>query len=339
MRLPLVKDELALSDGQLSLALLGLTAGLLLAQPLTGALVARGGSAPVTVLGAVLCALLVIPPAYAGSLGLLVVACVALGYANGTLDVAMNVQGVTVERALGRPIFSSLHAMFSAGVLAASALGGAIPRLTALAVVAAAALVVTAVAARGLLGGDAAAGGPAFARPSRALAGLGAIAFAALLCEGAVADWSAVHLRDSLDTGAGTAALGLAAFSVTMIAGRLTADRVRARIGARVYLVAGGTLAGGGLVLAALAPSVGVAIAGFALAGVGLAGLFPLVVRAAGDAPSIAAVSTAGYVGLVTGPPLVGGVAEAASLPTALAVVCGSLAVAIVALSRTTTAS
>jgi hypothetical protein len=289
--------------------------------------VARRGSAPVTVLGAVLCVVLVVPPGEAGSLGLLVLACAGLGFGNGTLDVAMNVQGVTVERALGRPILSRLHASFSIGMLAAGAVAVAAPELGALYGVAAAALVVAALAAPGLARGDAEAG-PAFARPSRALAVLGAIAFAALLCEGAIADWSAVHLRQTLDASSSVAPLGLTAFAVAMTIGRLLGDRVAPP------LWAAGALAGASLVLAALAPAPLVAILAFAAAGIALASLFPRVVRAAGSAPSIAAVSTAGYVGLVTGPPLIGAVAEVAGLRVALAVILGAMAVTIVGLSR-----
>jgi hypothetical protein len=329
-RLPAIKDDLDLSAGQLSFALLGLTAGLLLAQPLTGALVARYGSAPVTVLGAVLCAVCVVPPALAGSLMALIAACVALGYANGTLDVAMNVQGVTVERELGRPILSRLHALFSVGMLAAgaaSALSGAIAPQSALTAVAAVALAVTVGAASGLRRGDAQVG-PAFARPSRALLTLGAIAFAALMCEGAVADWSAVHLHETLDTSTSTAALGLTTFALSMTIGRLLGDHLALPTG-----VSGG-LAGAALVLAALAPTPFFAILGFGIAGIGLATLFPTVIRAAGSAPNIAAVSTAGYVGLVAGPPLIGAAAEAVSLRAALAAILGTLSIAIVALAR-----
>ena len=290
----------------------------------------RRGSAPVTVLGAVLCALLVVPPALAGSLALLVVACLALGFANGMLDVAMNVQGVAVERRIGRPILSRLHALFSLGMLAAGALSVAIATLgaqAALVGVAGVALVVTAVAAPGLQGGDAHVG-PAFARPSRALATLSAVAFAALLCEGAVADWSAVHLHDTLGTTKPNAALGLTAFALAMTVARLLGDRLSPPPGLA------GAVAATGLLTAALAPTPLIAITGFATAGIGLATLFPVVIRKAGDGASIAAVSTAGYVGLVAGPPLVGALAEATDLRTALAVILGALSLSIVALAR-----
>lgn len=290
---------------------------------------ARHGSAPVTVLGAVLCAALIVPPAYTESLGGLVAACVGLGYANGTLDVAMNVNGVTVERRVGRPILGRLHALFSLGVLAASALAVVMTTLSALVAVAGTALVVTLLAAPRLARGDAAAAGtPPFARPSRALAALGAVAFAALLCEGAVADWSAVHLRETLDAPRSVAPLALAAFSVTMIIGRLASDRVLPSV--RLS----GALAALGLLLGALAPDPALSIAGFLIAGLGLSSLFPTAIRRADSGPAIAAVSSLGYAGLVTGPPLIGAVAEATSLRTALAVILTALAAGIVVVGR-----
>jgi hypothetical protein len=243
------------------------------------------------------------------------------------LDVAMNVQGVTVERALGRPVLSRLHAVFSLGMLAAAGCAVVVPSPDALYGIAGAALLVAAIAAPALVRGDAASG-PAFARPSRALATLAAIAFAALLCEGAIADWSAVHLHETFGASRSTAPLGLTAFALSMTLARLVGDRLTPPPRA-----AGG-VAAVGLVVAALAPTALVAVLGFATAGLGLATLFPTVVRRAGSPANIAAVSTAGYVGLVTGPPVVGALAEATSLRAALAVILGALSLSIVALAR-----
>ncbi len=196
-----------------------------------------------------------------------------------------------------------------------------------------AALVVVVLVAPHLQRGDANIGGPAFARPSRALAALGAIAFAALLCEGSVADWSAVHLKETLGASTSVAPLALAAFSVTMIIGRLTSDQLVERIGSTTLTRAGGLIAALGLLLGALAPDPATAIAGFFIAGIGLSSLFPLAIRQAGDAPGIAAVSSLGYAGLVTGPPLIGAIAELTNLRAALAVTLGVLAATIVAMA------
>jgi MFS family permease len=346
-RLPAIQDRLALSNGRIGLALLALTVALLLSQPLSGALAARRGSAPMVIAGALMVSAAIAGPAYAGSFGTLALSTAAIGFTTGILDVSMNVQGVAVERRLPRPILSGLHAFFSIGMLAgallagAAAAAGASPKthLVAVGILSAA---VTLVAGRRLLPGsaDAAAEGPAFARPSKALAGLGAIAFCTLLAEGGIGDWSAIHLADTLDASEGTAVAGLAAFSATMTIGRLLGDRITMRLGNVRHLRAGALLAGAGILAAAIAPNVPVAVAGFAFAGIGLSALFPLMVRAASErggdrpGPAIAAVSTAGYGGLVTGPPLVGFVAEAASLRFALAAVLGVLCLMAAALAN-----
>jgi len=347
-RLPAIQDRLDLSNGRIGLALLALTVALLIAQPLAGALASRRGSAPLVTAGALLVSAAIVAPAFAGSFGALVAGTAAIGLTTGVLDVTVNMQGVAVERRLPRPILSGLHAAFSLGMLCgaltagAAAAAGQSPRAHLLEV-GIVCVLVTLIVRRGLLpaGADAAAEGPRFARPSKALAGLGAIAFCALLAEGAIGDWSAIHLAETLDASEATAVAGLAAFSATMTIGRLFGDRITVRLGTVTHLRAGALVAAVGVVVAATAPAVSVAVAGFALAGIGLSALFPLMVRAASDrggdapGPAIAAVSTAGYGGLVTGPPLVGFLAEATSLRLALAVVLGVLCLMAAALAAT----
>jgi MFS family permease len=345
-RLPSIQDRLSLSNGRIGLALLALTVALVISQPLAGALAARYGSAPLVTAGGVMLSAAIVVPAFAATFAAFAVGTAAIGFSAGVLDVTMNTQGIAVERRLPRPILSGLHAAFSVGMLVgalaagAAASAGASPQTHLLCVAVAGALV-TLEASRGLLpaGADAAAGVPAFARPSKALAGLGAIAFCVLLAEGAMSDWSAIHLAQTLDASDATAVAGLAVFSGTMTVGRLLGDRVTHRLGTVAHLRAGALLAAAGIVVAATAPSVPVAVAGFAFTGFGLSALFPLMVRAASDrggdapGPAIAAVSTVGYGGLVTGPPLVGFLAEATSLRFALGAVLGLLCLVAAALS------
>jgi MFS family permease len=345
-RLPSIQDRLDLTNGRIGLALLALTIALLISQPLAGALASRRGSAPLVTAGALLVSAAIVAPAFAPSFAVLVAATAAIGLTTGVLDVTVNMQGVAVERRLSKPILSGLHAAFSLGMLAgalaagAAAWGGASPRAH-LVTIGVTCILVTLAVRSSLLpaGADAAVDGPVFARPSKALAGLGAIAFGALLAEGAIGDWSAIHLAETLQASDGTAVAGLAAFSATMTIGRLFGDRITQRLGTVSHLRGGAVVAAAGIVLAATAQTVPVAVTGFALTGIGLSALFPLMVRAASDragdapGPAIAAVSTAGYGGLVTGPPLVGFLAEATSLRVALAGVLGLLCLTAAALA------
>jgi MFS family permease len=157
------------------------------------------------------------------------------------------------------------------------------------------------------------------------LAVLGLLALCSLLGEGAADGWSAVYLRDDLSTSAWFAAFGFAAFSVTMATGRLAGDRLALRFGPAALVRGGGLLAAIGMAAALVSPVPAGTIAGFALYGAGLSCIFPQLLSAAGSvrpgrtASGIAAVAGMGYVGLLTGPVLIGGLASVAGLTVALA--------------------
>jgi MFS family permease len=340
-RLPTIQEQLDLGPGTLGLALIGAPVGLLAAQPLTGALAATIGSrrlvaaAPLMLAAAVAPALAVDAPTLA--LGTFIA-----GAANGVLDVSMNVEGLAVERLSGKRIFNSLHAWFSFGALGGAALGGlaaaaGLDPLPHIAIVVGVGAVAAALASRGLPPAEAEprAEGPRFARPSRRLAALGAIAFCALLAEGAVFDWSGIFIRREIGAAIGLASAGLAAFNLAMGFGRLTADGAAERLGSPRLGRAGALLAAAGLGMALLLGSAAGAIVGFAVMGLGLASVFPLALRAAGydpaiSGPAVAAVSSVGYAGFLTGPPAIGLLAELFGLGGALACVCGLLVVAAV---------
>ena len=163
-----------------------------------------------------------------------------------------------------------------------------------------------------------------FTRPSGPLLGLGLIAFCAFLLDGVAYNWSAVHLSTEHGAGPGLADAAFTVFSLTLALGRLAGDGLVKRLG-RVRVVQGcGAVAAAGSALAVAAPAAGLSLAGWALFGLGLAALAPTVLGAApaagqgSPAAAIAAVTTVGYLGSFTGPPLVGALAEAGSLSAAL---------------------
>jgi len=334
-RIPAIKGGLKLTDGQFGLALFGMAVGALIAFPLAGMFIARFGSRRVTlVVGLAFCAALSMLPFAPSLIGLALLLAV-FGACNGAMDVAMNAQGVDVERQSGRSLMSSFHAMWSLGGLGGAALGGlaAEHSISPIWHFATASLVLAltlALAAPHLMlpkPGDAEDAGPVFALPSRAVLGLGAIAFCAFLSEGAVADWSAVYLRESLRTGAAFAAGGYAAFSMTMTGMRFGGDTLITRLGSVRVVQAGGLIAGVGLGAALLLGGPVPTLLGFGCVGLGLAVLAPLVFSAAGHmsgaspGAAIAAVATLGYGGFLAGPPLLGLLAQAVTLRVALGVV------------------
>jgi predicted MFS family arabinose efflux permease len=338
-RLPSIQEQLDLGPGTLGLALIGAPVGLLAAQPLTGALAATIGSRRL-VAAAPLMLAAAVAPALAVDAPTLALGTFTAGAANGVLDVSMNVEGLAVERLSGKRIFNSLHAWFSFGALGGAAIGGlaaaaGLDPLPHIAIVVALGAVAAALASRGLPPAEAEPRpeGPRFARPSRRLAALGTIAFCALLAEGAVFDWSGIFIRRETGAAIGLASAGLAAFNLAMGLGRLTADSAAERLGSPTLGGVGALIAAAGLGLALLLDSAAGAIAGFAVMGLGLASVFPLALRAAGydpsiSGPAVAAVSSVGYAGFLTGPPAIGLLAELLGLGGALACVCGLLVVA-----------
>jgi MFS family permease len=336
--IPTVQLKLGLSPGMLGLALLGIAAGSLVSMPIAGWMVARHGSRIVAVTAALLYCVVTPLPLLAPDLPILALALILFGAANGAMDVAMNAHGIAVERCLGRPIMSSLHALFSIGGLVGA--GSAVVVLplgvSPIAHVGTAALLgfgLIVLANRFLLphSVDIADGGPRFVLPRGRLLVLGMMAFFILMAEGAMADWTAVYLRTDLGAGAGLAGAGYAVFSLAMAAGRLTGDRLVALFGPVAMVRWGAALAGLGLGAAVLLQDPLAAAAGFGLVGLGLANIVPILFSAAGRTPgvapgaAIAALTTAGYSGFLAGPPMVGFAAELIGLGGAL----GVLAIAV----------
>lgn len=338
--IPAVKAQHQISDGRLGVALLSMAVGAVLALPLAGWLIPRWGGRTMTAVAAVGFCLALPLPVVSPSLALLCITLILFGACNAILDVSMNTLGVAVEDSYRRPIMSSLHGLFSLGgvtgaVVASGAMAlgvGAVGHVVAVTTVSLAAVLATAgdLPPSSRQRGRAA---PVFARPPAALLGLGLLTFCALLAEGAMGDWSAVYLHDTLGTTSATAAFGFAAFSLTMAAGRFGGDRLARRLGPVVVLRVSGAIAAIGLGGALVLGSVPAAIVGFGLVGLGIANVIPILFSSAGRVAGVhagaalAAVATTGYAGYLTGPPLIGLGADVVGLPVALAMVSAAGAV------------
>jgi MFS family permease len=349
VHIPVIEAATGISHSTLGALLLVLGGAAFIGMQVSGPLADRFGHRVVVPAAGVLLGLSLIGPGLATNWWTLALALVFFGLGNGALDVAMNAQAVTVERVYQRPIMSAFHAMFSIGGAAAAALGAivlgtGIRTSTTLTVCAAVCVGGALFAGRHLIGTkvDAepveATAEPAtrVAAPTRLVWLLGCLAFALMLSEGVANDWAALHLKDVLGTSPSTAALAFGAFSVAMTAGRFTADRVTALVGPVAVVRYGAALAGLGLTIAAASPWVVVAIVGWALFGVGLSGCVPQLFSAAGNLDTrasgalMAKVVGLGYLGLLAGPAVIGGLTHWIPLNVAFIlpiVLCGVAAV------------
>jgi MFS family permease len=342
-RIPAIKADLHLSAGALALAILGLEGGAVLGLPTGAALVARLGSRRTLRLGFVVFAPGLVAVAVAPNLPALAAALAVMALANSVVDVAMNSQGVELERRCGRPLLSGLHAGHPLGLLAGGLAGTAVAAadvsVTAHFTSAAlAGLMIALVASAWLVAEPDRGRQPALVRPTRRLLLLGLLAFCAFGLDGAAYNWSAVDLRTQHHAADSLAAAAFTGFALTLAIGRIFGDRLVARHGRVRVVQACAVVAGVGAVIIVTAPGALLGLAGWALFGLGLAAVAPTLLGAAprtGDASpalAIAAVTTIGYLGSFTGPPVIGGLAQATNLSTALlALVAASVVLAALA--------
>lgn len=333
---PLAKLRLGMGEAQLGLLLLCLGAGSLLAMPATSFMTARFGVRTVVLCSGLIVCLVLPGLAFAPTPVLLGCVLFAFGAAIGTLDVAINIQAVVVEKSSGGSLMSGFHGLFSLGGFLGA---GSMALLLWLGLNATASTTVMAVLVAAVLAGassgmlrDADAQGrdtPVFVVPHGAVILIGGLCFLCFLAEGAILDWSALLLTEgravSAGSGAGKGGLGYAAFAIAMTLGRLTGDKVVGKLGGQKVLLLGGLCAAGGFFCTVMSASVPGMLAGFVLIGLGASNIVPILFTAAGSQKAmpvslaIGAITTLGYAGILAGPAAIGFVAHATSLHMAFA--------------------
>jgi MFS family permease len=336
-RIPDIQAMLGIGPGQLSLGLMGMPVGTLVALPFAGPLIERLGSRQTILTGFVIYCAATTLPGWAWNVPSLFAALFMIGLIHPIVDVAMNVEADRIERTLGRRIMSTCHGFWSLGSMAGGVAGASFAAMAVdprwhLAAAAVVSLPIALLIARALPSlapvGEPGAHRPSpFALPSALLLGLCIFAFGIMIVEGAALDWSAVFLRDVVGTSPGATGLGYGAFALSMAAGRFLGDRLAERFGptplARACCVS--TLVG--IVALVTAGNLIQAVLGLAAAGFGVSVIYPLSVTAAagrGDRPAavnVAALSLIAFSGFLVGPPLIGFVAEAGGLRLGLAMV------------------
>jgi MFS family permease len=342
-RLPDIKRSIHLTDGQLGTSLFFVAIGVVGTLRPAGWLCARLGSA--RLLKSATVAMLVTVPLIAipNTEHQLWLAFFIYGVAQATMDVAMNTHASTLEQRVDGRIMSTMHAMFSVGMLAGAALGGLSAQLQ------------TPLAATLIATSCLALGGSFFARSRflpteldihvverhkrekfpRLLIAMGILGMAGSICEGASADWGTVLARDAFHASPFIATLPYIIFSIAMILGRLTGDKLAERFGAARLITFSGLIAALGLSGGLMIGHIYGAIIGWLCIGAGVSTVIPLLFSAAGTlahnkysgsiSPSgaIALVSGVSYFGFVVGAPIIGHVADAISLRWAMLIPAG----------------
>ena len=337
-RIPAARDHLDAELSTVGLVLLCMGLGSFATMPFGGRLSHRFSSRRVCMIAAVAAALFYCLLPFTTSPVVFGLLLFGTGAAIGCWEVMLNVHGADVERRSQRSIMPALHGLWSAGVMVGSALG---------AVLAAAGVtfgqqfwltfpliaIVSVIAASGWRDHRTrSADGGRPSRPSMRALSLPVVLLALMLVcsntgEGTASDWLALYVHDERGIPEGLAAAAFTAYSLASTTGRLLGGFVVDRLGPLLTLRLSGLITAAGIGTVIFLPSAVGPYLGAALWGLGLATIFPVAITIAGrhggdnSAGAISAVTTIGFGAFLTAPPLIGFVADHASIGFALGLV------------------
>jgi len=322
---PYARSNTGVSDATLGSLLLCLGVGALITMPITGALTSRFGCRKVIIAALVLVILVLPLLAVITQPILLGLALLLFGIGVGVTDCAMNIQAILVEKVSTVPLMSGFHGLYSVGGIAGAGLMTLLLALginvtVSIGVIILCVVVLAVLSYPGLLTYANPKEGPAFAVPHGIVLLLGIVCFSVFLTEGTVLDWSAVYLTQVRAMPETLGGLGYTCFAVAMTLARLTGDKVVRYFGRLKVVVAGSVIAALGLAMVIFIPVWHLSLIGYALVGAGCANIVPVMFSVVGQqtvmpqSVAVPAMTTLGYLGVLSGPAIIGYVAHFSSL-------------------------
>jgi MFS family permease len=335
-RIPDIKNKLGLTDAALGSILFALPVGQLATMALPAYLINKFGSRQVLAISAVLYPTSLLLLGWAYTPLLLVVALVVYGICGNLCNISVNTQAVGIEALYRRSIIASFHGVwslagFTGGVVGSLMVANHTTPMQHFVIIICLTLPLTLAARSFTMPRDVARKEGTktrlFAKPDRAILLLGGIAFASMICEGTMFDWSGVYFEKVVQAPDNLSRVGFVAFMSTMAGGRFAADYLITRFGVQRMLQFSGITILSGLLLAVALPNIVAATVGFLLVGIGVSSVVPMCYSLAGRslimAPgiAIAAVSSIGFLGFLIGPPFIGFISEGFGMRTAFSLI------------------
>lgn len=334
-RIPDIKRTLHLNDAELGGLLFSLPIGQLVAMGLSGYLVSTYSSKKILKFA------ILIYPLVVASLGLvqqswhLAVGLFFMGMFGNMCGIAVNTQGVGVERLYKRSIMASFHGVwslagFTGGVFATLMVTMNIEPFMHFCIVYVITFSLMISMRNWILPRDA---NPPqkqkrrVLKPGRQIVFLGMIVFGSMICEGTMFDWSVIYFESVIQPPKELVRLGYIVFMFMMSAGRFAADKLVTRFGIQKILQVSGIIIASGLLTAVIFPYMITATIGFLLVGIGTSSVVPLCYSIAGRSKdmnpgvAITTVASIGFAGFLLGPPLIGFISEMSSLRWSFALV------------------
>lgn len=322
-RIPIIKEQLNLTEGQLGTILLMLPIGQLLTMALSGKLVSTYGSAKVLRIVAIIYSIILCSIGFAKNAYELGAILLLFGVIGNMCNIAVNTQGVAAEGVFKKSIMSSFHgawsiAGFTGALIGLLTMNLGIDTLTHFLIILGLVIFNTLMNYKYLVPGKAKETEKTsfFSKPDASLVQLGIIGFFSMATEGAMFDWSGVYFKDIVHAPENVVIVGYASFMVTMAAGRFIGDFVIAKLGRKTTLQLSGLLMFLGMMASVLFPSFWICTFSFMLVGLGVACIVPTVYSLAGknkavsSGVALAMVSSISFLGFLMGPPLIGYIAE-----------------------------
>lgn len=325
-RIPDIKLRLGLSEGSLGLILFALPAGIMSSLPFTGWIISKWSSRTILLIAAILYPLTLLMIGLVESPVQLAITLFLFGTWSNFFNISVNTQAIAVEKLYGKTIMASFHGIWSLAGFTGAAIGtlmislGLMP-LWHFGIITALSISIVLFANKYTIQQDSDNGKqPLFAKPDKTILLYGLIAFGSMVCEGTMFDWSGVYFQKVVAAPANWVTLGYLSFMGAMATGRFISDKFTTRFGIKPILQASGALIASGLLLSVVFPYMLTAGLGFLMVGLGVSSVIPLIYSAAGRSKTmnpgvaLAAVSTIGFIGFLLGPPLIGSIAQIASL-------------------------
>lgn len=321
-RIPDVQHRLGLSNAALGTVLFAIPVGLVAGLAVASWLVATFGARRVMRWSCWLCALFLVLVGFSPTTFLVMLSLFWMGVARTVFNLAANTGAIEVQQLYDRPILSTFHGIWSLACFVAGGISNRLivwdvaPKAHFVTVAVLVSLAALAVAGNEKGRGEAPEKRPFFVMPDKYLFLLGLMSLCAMLCEGAMFDWSVNYFEKVVKAKKAFVTVGFLSFISAMAAGRLVGDRFIHRFGVYRMLVINGTLLAAGYVLAATFPHVATAAVGFLLTGAGTSILVPVIYMLASKSKKMApgyalsSVTLIGYAGFLIGPLLVGNVSQ-----------------------------
>jgi MFS family permease len=321
--------------------------GLIVTMPFTSYLLSRLNSKKVLLVGALAFNVMLALPGLASHTWQLVLILFCFGSTRNLFNLSVNSQAVAVQQKYTRSIMTTFHGVWSTAGFAGAALGYLMVKnsvstawhLTAVSVLLFFLIIYFYWRLPDQLPVAQPVKRPVFSLPDKHLLKFAIICFGCMSCENTMYDWGAIYFQKAVHTPAAAATAAFVLYMICMTIGRFAGDKLVTQVGIKRVLQCSGWLIFAGLTLAVVFPFQATAAVGFAMVGFGISCIVPLVFSIAGrsatmsSGQALASISTIGYLGFVMVPPLVGFVAEAASLRWSFAIIALLAAVIIVTVS------